>query len=348
MNLRFIILMLLPWITFMAAAQDDTVNDWFDHSATGTVVSDGACGQRVLSCAKKSDGVWIRTSGGMLRLQPLQCGAVHVSYGAEKAIKSYHDYVKDGTKPLSKYRVTEADGKIIISRTAPAPGVVIDKATGALAFTDGDGNVILSETPGHARFDIAVDSVKPFCRFSLSSDEALYGLGQFRDGYMNLRGKTRELIQFNTQAAVPVVNSTAGWGMIWTNPSRTIFRDSADGMVFSSDYGNIVDYYVYGGKTLDELIASYRRLSGTMPMLPAWSLGYHQSRNRYHSDREVLDVARRMKDEGIPMSSIFVDYHHWGKYGTGSFRFDEAFFSDVDGMLDSLHRDYDTHMVLTV
>lgn len=129
---------------------------------------------------------------------------------------------------------------------------------------------------------------------------------------MNLRGKTRELIQFNTQAAVPVINSTGGWGLIWTNPSRTLFRDSPNGMEFSSDYGNTVDYYVYGGSSLDRLVASYRQLSGTMPMLPVWALGYHQSRNRYHSDREVLDVARRMKDEKIPMGSIFVDYHHWG------------------------------------
>ena len=82
----------------MAAAQDDTINDWINHSATGTVSSDGACGQRVLSATRKSDGLWIKTTGGMLRLQPLQCGAVHVSYGAEKAVKNYQDYVKDGTK----------------------------------------------------------------------------------------------------------------------------------------------------------------------------------------------------------------------------------------------------------
>ena len=346
MNLKLIFAMLLSWGTLMAAAQDDTINDWINHSATGTVSSDGACGQRVLSATRKSDGLWIKTTGGMLRLQPLQCGAVHVSYGAENAVKNYQDYVKDGTKPLAKYRVTEEQGKIIVSRTVP--GIMIDKETGALTFTDNNGKPILKETSGHARFNAELDSVKPFCRFTLSPDEALYGLGQFRDGYMNLRGKTRELIQFNTQAAVPVINSTGGWGLIWTNPSRTLFRDSPNGMEFSSDYGNTVDYYVYGGSSLDRLVASYRQLSGTMPMLPVWALGYHQSRNRYHSDREVLDVARRMKDEKIPMGSIFVDYHHWGKYGTGSFRFDEAFFPNVDVLLDSLHRNYDTHMVLTV
>lgn len=346
MNLRKIFTLLLPCVSLMAAAQDDTVNDWIDHSSTVSVASTGACGQRVLSFSKKSDGLWVKTSGGMIRLQPLECGSVHVSYGSENSVKSYHDYVVDGAKNLSNYRAVDKHGKIVVTRTVP--GIIIDKATGALTFTDSDGNPILSETQGEARFNVLTDSVKPYCRFSLSSDEALFGLGQFRDGNLNLRGKTRELIQFNTQAAVPVVNSTRGWGLIWTNPSRTIFKDSAEGMEFTSDYGNIVDYYVYGGKSLDDLVASYRRLSGTMPMLPSWALGYHQSRNRYHTDREVLDVARRMKDENIPMGSIFIDYHHWGRYGTGSFRFDEAFFPDVNKMLDSLHRDYNTHVVLTV
>lgn len=338
--------MLLSWSALMATAQDDTVNEWINRSSADAVTFERTCGQRILSVKKKSDGLWLKTTGGMLRLQPLQCGAVHVSYGSGNMIKDYQDYVKDGTKPLSKYHVSDKKDKIIVSQTIP--GIIIDKETGALVFTDADGNPILSEAAGQARYNTKQDSVKPFCRFTLSPGEALYGLGEYRDGHMNLRGKTRELIQFNTQAAVPVVNSTGGWGLVWTNPSRTLFRDSEEGMVLSSDYGNIVDYYVYSGKSLDELIASYRRLSGAMPMLPAWSLGYHQSRNRYHSDREVLDVARRMKEEQIPMGSIFVDYHHWGKYGTGSFRFDEYFFPDVDAMIDSLHRNYDTHIVLTV
>lgn len=100
---------------------------------------------------------------------------------------------------------------------------MIDKETGALTFTDNNGKPILKETSGHARFNAELDSVKPFAvsrflltRLSMVSDNS--------DGYMNLRGKTRELIQFNTQAAVPVINSTGGWGLIWTNPSRTLFR----------------------------------------------------------------------------------------------------------------------------
>ena len=46
------------------------------------------------------------------------------------------------------------------------------------------------------------DSVCPYTSFQLSSEDALYGLGQFRDNKMNLRNTERELVQFNTQAAI--------------------------------------------------------------------------------------------------------------------------------------------------
>ena len=103
---------------------------------------------------------------------------------------------------------------------------------------------------------------------------------------MNLRGIKRELIQYNTQAAIPVVYSTGGWGVFWNNPSRTIFEDTQTGMSFISDYGTTVDYYLFVGETLDKLVASYRSLTGTVPMLPDWALGFHQSRNRYTTTKK--------------------------------------------------------------
>ena len=78
-------------------------------------------------------------------------------------------------------------------------------------------------------------------------------------------------MQFNTQAAVPVIYSTKGWGILWNNPSRTIFQDNKMGMSFQSDIGDIISYYYFVGDKLDDLIASYRSLTGKAPMIPYWS-----------------------------------------------------------------------------
>jgi len=83
-------------------------------------------------------------------------------------------------------------------------------------------------------------------------------------------------------------------------------------------------------------------------MVPYWSLGFHQSRNKYATQEEVLQIAKRMGDENIQMSSIFVDYFYWQKYGTGSHKFDETIFPDPKGMLNTLHDQYQTKAVITV
>lgn len=38
-------------------------------------------------------------------------------------------------------------------------------------------------------------------------------------------------------------------------------------------------------------------------MLPDWALGYHQSRNRYATQKEVMEIAKKMKEEDIPAST---------------------------------------------
>lgn len=107
-------------------------------------------------------------------------------------------------------------------------------------------------------------------------------------------------------------------------------------------------YYLFVAPTMDGLVGAYRSLTGAAPMLPDWALGFHQSRNRYSSQKEVMEVAERMKKEGIPLSTLFIDYHYWGKYGTGSHRFDEAQFPDAADMIRRLHDDYDIRLVMTM
>lgn len=305
--------------------------------------------QRVQSYKAEGDGVWVRTTGGMLRLQPLGDGIVRVSYGTRQAIDGLQSFAVDSAyaaKAHDSFKIRK--GKRSIDFSTASYTIRLDRALGSLSLLDAEGNVLVGEAEGKARLNAVGDSVCPYAKFRLkTADEGLYGLGQFRDGRLSLRNCQRELIQFNTQAAVPVVYSTAGWGLFWNNTSRTLFSDDAGGMTFVSDYGKAVDYYLFVGKDIDGLIARYRTLTGHVPMLPKWALGFHQSRNRYHNRGELMQIADRMKKEGIPMSSLFIDYHYWGRYGTGSMRFDESLWPNLSSMIDSLHNVYDTRVVIT-
>lgn len=301
--------------------------------------------QPVISWKKAEGALWINTESGVLRLKPYEFGALAVHSGSLNAIESQKNYAVSQEPAGAKFSVKEDSERILLKTDRFS--ATVEKRTGQICLYDRLGKLLIQEYPGGGRSETGYGE-KVACRFSLSPEDALYGLGQFRDNSLNLRGKRRELVQFNTQAAVPVIYSTKGWGILWNNPSRTIFQDNKMGMSFQSDIGDIISYYYFVGDKLDDLIASYRSLTGKAPMIPYWSLGYHQSRNKYATQKEVMDIAERMHKENIPMSTIFIDYFYWQKYGTGSHRFDENLFPDVPGMLSSLHKNYNTRAVITI
>ncbi|MCR4569494.1 MAG: glycosyl hydrolase family 31 [Bacteroidales bacterium] len=102
------------------------------------------------------------------------------------------------------------------------------KADGTLTFLDAAGEVLLSEIPGGRKVESAPVKGHPAWsvsqRFRSPEDEALFGTGQFQDGYLNVRGLTRRLTQVNTQIALPFLLSNKGYGLLWNNYGLTDFN----------------------------------------------------------------------------------------------------------------------------
>ncbi len=285
--------------------------------------------------------------------------------------------------------------------------------------------------------------------FLSPQDERLYGLGQFQDGYSNVRGLPRRLTQVNTQISIPMLLSSKGYGILWNNyglvdfnpceHSVAMHQAGADGRtevvnVTSTDggrqevrqsniyeaaidiaedgdysflldvgqqmarrhdlsidgqpvigmqnlwlpptasavvplkaghhllraelsrgdkpvvhYGKVhdlttfrsplagaVDYTVFVGSA-DEVVASYRALTGPCPLMPRWALGYIHCRERFHSSDEILQTADRFRREHLPVSVLVQDWQYWGKYGWNAMRFDEDRYPDPKALTDSLH-----------
>ena len=295
--------------------------------------------------------------------------------------------------------------------------------------------------------------------FVSPDDEFLYGLGQFQDGYSNVRGLSRRLTQVNTQISIPMLISSKGYGILWNNYGLTEFNPCSQSVslkksegkgkteevdvtstegnkkevrerhifeavidvaetgdytllldvgqkmarrhnlcidgktviemqnlwlpptasaivhieagrhlltaeltkddqptlyynkvgnqtTFRSPVANAVDYTVFVG-TPDEIIASYRELTGPCPLMPEWALGYIHCRERFHSSDEILQTARRFRDEQMPLSVIVQDWQYWGKYGWNSMQFDEEFYPDPKALTDSLHQ-MDVRLMVSV
>jgi alpha-D-xyloside xylohydrolase len=107
---------------------------------------------------------------------------------------------------------------------------------------------------------------------------------------------------------------------------------------FASDAGHAVDYYYVGGDSMDEVIAGYRQLTGKSVMLPKWAYGFWQSRQRYNTQAELVDVVEQYRKRGLPLDNIVQDWFYWREHDWGSHEFDPKRFPDPKDMIDRVHQ----------
>ena len=124
-------------------------------------------------------------------------------------------------------------------------------------------------------------------------------------------------------------------------------RPPADTTTFRSEVGKAVDYYFFYGPDLDRVVFDYRRLTGQAQLFPKWAYGYWQCRERYHSQKEILDTAAEFRRRKIPVDVLVQDWLYWGKYGWNALKFDEEHYPQPKEMLDQLHAN-DLHMLISV
>jgi alpha-D-xyloside xylohydrolase len=112
-----------------------------------------------------------------------------------------------------------------------------------------------------------------------------------------------------------------------------------------SEVGEAVDYYFVYGPELDRVVAGYRRITGEAPMMPQWVFGLWQSRQRYKTAQESLDVVKGFRSRGIPFDNIVQDWFYWKEDAWGSHQFDPARFSDPAGWIQAIHEQHARLMI---
>ena len=99
-----------------------------------------------------------------------------------------------------------------------------------------------------------------------------------------------------------------------------------------------MDYYFIAGQNADEIIASYRTLTGKAPVYPKWVLGFWQSRERYKTSDEIVGTLSEFRKRQIPCDNIVQDWNYWVEDQWGSHQFEASRFPNPQAMLDSVHQ----------
>lgn len=223
-------------------------------------------------------------------------------------------------------------------------------AGGKITFYNGKGDILLEEYVRNR------NNIKKFCsalnidsrefkpilggdyqltvRFESNPKEKLYGMGQYQQPNLNLKNCTLELAQRNSQASVPFVLSSLGYGMLWNNPAIGKVSFSSNITEWTAYSTKQLDYWITAGDTPAEIEEAYASVTGTVPMMPDYAMGFWQCKLRYQTQEELLQVAREYKRRGLPVSVIVIDFFHWPKQG--EWKFDLDYWPDPDAMVKEL------------
>jgi len=172
-------------------------------------------------------------------------------------------------------------------------------------------------------------------KFESNPGEKIYGMGQYQDGCLDLKGCVLELAQRNSQISVPFYVSNLGYGMLWNNPAvgRVTFGKNYTEWIARST--KEMDYYITVADTPKAIINNYTEATGRAEMFPEDLMGLWQCKLRYRTQDEVLEVARQYQKEGIKIDQIVIDFFHWTVQG--DWKFDTKYWPDPKAMVDELH-----------
>ena len=261
---------------------------------------------------------------------------------------------KSGEKLVKPWRVVLAQPEVVaVEKSTTTEGEVwkssamsvLRTKSGFFLFRDAAGNELFRENG--SSFEVAENGTVSQ-GFKFLDGDPLYGLGDLQKPYLNHRHRYvdfgHQIMPQNQGDGIAYVCSPRGWGLFWDDSSPVNVFESAGALgygpfVFKSFGAKFVDYYVIAGGTLDGCVAAMRHLTGPSPMLPIWTYGFWQSRERYKTQDELLSVLKRYRQDRIPLDGIVQDWQYWGSNLLwNDMKFDSRTFPDPKGMVDEIHR----------
>lgn len=181
--------------------------------------------------------------------------------------------------------------------------------------------------------------------FEAHSNEKIYGMGQYQQDILDLKGCNIELAHRNSQASIPFYVSSLGYGFLWHNPAIGSVSFGNNTTEWRADSTKQLDYWVTVGDTPAKIEEQYSAVTGRAPMMPEYGLGFWQCKLRYHNQAQVLEVAREYHRRNIPVDVFVIDYYHWPR--CGDFCFDKDAFPEPKAMVDEL-KSYGMEVMVSV
>jgi alpha-D-xyloside xylohydrolase len=303
----------------------------------------------VVDAERQPDGALIHLATGYLRLQVCTDSIVRVVYSLEPTVPPRPDFIVTRTSwPHADFSLQTSDPESIVLKTSRL-SVKVTRANSAMVFLDEAGKPLAQEnartlTPVEVNGEKTLRSERFVNMWA--TQESFYGLGQHQAGVWNYRGEAVDISQDNTNISVPFLLSSRGYGLFFNNGSRSRFINRfVHAFYYTSEVADAMDYYFIYGPEFDELVGAYRELTGQVPLFGKWAYGFWQCKNKYETQEQILGVAHKYRELGIPVDNIVQDWFWWITMGDPVF--DPKRYPDPKGMIDDLHAN-NFHLMISV
>ena len=181
--------------------------------------------------------------------------------------------------------------------------------------------------------------------FKCEPDECFAGTGE-RFRKMDLSGQTFQLKNQDGQGVnnrrcyknIPFYLSSRGYGAFYHTSDYcklSLADHSTRSVQFMCDRATI-DVFLIGGQNPEEILHTYRRLTGYPAMPPLWSFGIWMSRMTYFSATEVDDICHRLREEHYPCDVIHLDTGWFRTDWLCEWKFNPERFPDPEGFIRNL------------
>lgn len=182
--------------------------------------------------------------------------------------------------------------------------------------------------------------------FECKLNECFAGTGE-RFGKMDLSGQTFFLKNQDGQGVnnrrtyknIPFYISSRMYGVFYHTTAYSklsLAGVSTRSVEFLSDQA-LIDAFIIGGDTVEQITRGYRDLTGYPSMPPLWSYGVWMSRMTYFSADEVNAICDRLRKEHYPCDVIHLDTGWFKTDWLCEWKFNEERFPDpkkfVQGLL---------------
>ena len=213
--------------------------------------------------SRQSDGLYIQSRYGLLRLSPITSSIIRVTF-------STGNRIVDGVHPQIAVKRTERawmfkESPKLVELTTDELCLQVDKTTGAVTYMTRDKKLLLAERSKESRqmYPSSIGPARSWLYLNWQKNENLYGISAIENTNLSLKGTARYISHGADPQEFPFLLSDKGYGILMASDGLTMCCDiPAYGSYLYTECPDQMDYYFIAGRKSNTILSAYGYLCG--------------------------------------------------------------------------------------